>query len=42
MKLDPESVILCEGYHDRSFLSGLLQSRGCEPLKDKPYRGGGP
>jgi hypothetical protein len=24
-----QSVILCEGYHDRNFWSGLLQSAGC-------------
>lgn len=40
MKLAPESVIVCEGYHDRAFLNGLLLWRGCEALKDKPYRDG--
>ncbi|MBK9260771.1 MAG: hypothetical protein IPM54_13250 [Polyangiaceae bacterium] len=40
--MEPESVILCEGYHDRAFLSGLLQSHGCTSLKEKPYRGGQP
>jgi hypothetical protein len=40
MKLDPESVIVCEGYHDRAFLRGLLVLRGCEELKNKPYRDG--
>lgn len=39
-KLAPESVILCEGYHDRSFLTGLLLERGCTSLKDRPYRDG--
>jgi hypothetical protein len=36
---DPESIILCEGYHDRAFLSGLLEHHGCQSLKGKPYRG---
>lgn len=40
MKLDPESVIVCEGYHDRAFLSGWLQWHGCKGLENKPYRDG--
>lgn len=38
----PDNVILCEGYHDRAFLSGWLAHLGCKTLKDKPYRDGKP
>lgn len=38
----PESVIICEGFHDRAFLRSWLASRGCESLVNKPYRDGKP
>lgn len=42
MSIPPDNVILCEGYHDRAFLSGWLEALGCTSCKDKPYRGGKP
>jgi hypothetical protein len=44
-----ESIIVCEGYHDRAFLESWLKARKCESFKDKnyppnkngPLRGGG-
>jgi len=39
MSADPvESVILCEGYHDRAFWSGFLESAGWRDAR--PLRGG--
>lgn len=40
--MNPDNVILCEGYHDRAFLAGWLESLGCVSLKDKSYRDGKP
>lgn len=40
MTIPPDNVILCEGYHDRAFLSGWLEALGCTSCKNKPYRGG--
>lgn len=34
---EAESIIVCEGYHDRAFLRGWLIARGCEDWKDKKY-----
>lgn len=34
---ESESVVLCEGYHDRAFWAGLLLHLGCKSLK--PQRG---
>jgi hypothetical protein len=37
MSREAESILLCEGYHDRAFLDGWLRSRECKSWKDKPY-----
>jgi hypothetical protein len=37
MTKSSESIILCEGYHDRAFLRGWLLARRCEDWKDKSY-----
>jgi hypothetical protein len=31
-----ESIILCEGYHDRAFWAGWLKHRGCAPVLGTP------
>jgi len=31
-----ETVVLCEGYYDRAFWSGLLQHLGCRSLRPRP------
>ncbi len=34
----PESIIVCEGYHDRAFLRGwLVHGLSCESLERQPY-----
>ncbi len=35
-----ESVILCEGYHDRAFWAGWLENLGCLNLGQRPAGGG--
>lgn len=34
-----QSIILCEGFHDRSFWAGLLESLGCPEPKPHPATG---
>jgi hypothetical protein len=34
---ETESIVFCEGYHDRAFLDGWFRIRGCKSWKDKPY-----
>jgi hypothetical protein len=33
----PESVVICEGYHDRAFLNAWFLALGCTAYKDKIY-----